>query len=143
MIRRTDTWWNECFGKIINYSVYSALNHNPLKMDVLPKTFLQIILAAKWLVRPSTSSSNCLTFCVNLILWPQPYRYIIHVLQIAKVLFLEIDIFHDLPILYSDGFMEYIQNANHSSKHFFINKTKLINFATTVCSDKLYMFFSP
>ena len=33
-------------------------NHHPIKMDVLPKTFVQIILAAKWLVRPPSSSDD-------------------------------------------------------------------------------------
>ena len=33
-------------------------NHHAPKKDVLPKTFLQIILAAKWLVRHSSTSPN-------------------------------------------------------------------------------------
>ena len=46
--------------------------HSP-KMDVLPKTFLHIILAANWLVRdsstvrpPNISDDLCLLFCLNL-----------------------------------------------------------------------------
>ena len=45
-------------------------NHHHTKNDVFPKTFLQIILAVKWLVRhiqllPSTSSDDlCLFFCI-------------------------------------------------------------------------------
>ena len=31
-------------------------NHDPTKMDVLPKSFVQIILDAKWLVRYSSKS---------------------------------------------------------------------------------------
>ena len=34
--------------------VHTPPNHHNLKMDVLPKTFLQIILAAKWLIRYSS-----------------------------------------------------------------------------------------
>ena len=46
-------------------------NHHPPKTDVLPKYFLQIILAAKWIVRhssihpPNSSDDLCLLFCVN------------------------------------------------------------------------------
>ena len=48
---RTDTWRNGRFRS-------SRLHHTnppPSKMDVLPKTFLQIILAVKWLVRHSST----------------------------------------------------------------------------------------
>ena len=31
-------------------------NHHPFKMDIIPKTFVHIILAAKWLVRHSCTS---------------------------------------------------------------------------------------
>ena len=31
-------------------------NHHPFKMDILPKTFVHIFLAAKWLVRHSCTS---------------------------------------------------------------------------------------
>ena len=34
-----------------DHLVYTTPNHHPPKMDFLPKTFLQIILAAKWLAR--------------------------------------------------------------------------------------------
>ena len=37
---------------------FSIPNHHPSKMDVLPKTFVQIILAAKCLVRHSSTSPN-------------------------------------------------------------------------------------
>ena len=39
-----------------DHLVHTTPNHHPPKMDVLPKTFLQIILAAKWLVRHSSTS---------------------------------------------------------------------------------------
>ena len=32
--------------------------HHPTKMDVLPKTMVKIIFAAKWLVRHSSTSPN-------------------------------------------------------------------------------------
>ena len=53
------------------HPVYTIPNHHPTKMDALSKTFVQIILAAKWLVRhsstsPSTTSDDiCLLFCLN------------------------------------------------------------------------------
>ena len=44
-------------------------NHHPSKMDVLSKTYFQIILAAKWLVRHSSKSPTirddlCPFFCI-------------------------------------------------------------------------------
>ena len=50
--------------------VLTIPNHHPSKMDVLLKTFLQIIRAAKWPVRHSSTSQNssddlCLLFCIN------------------------------------------------------------------------------
>ena len=51
-----DTGRNGCFGKIDDHLVYTTPNYLPYKTDVLTKTFLQIILAAKWLVRHSTPS---------------------------------------------------------------------------------------
>ena len=53
-----------------NLPDHTTPSHLPSKMDVLPKTYLQIILAAKWLVRHSSSSPNssddlCLLFCTN------------------------------------------------------------------------------
>ena len=46
MNRRTDTWQNGCFSKMDDDLVNITQNHHPLKVDVLPKMFLQIILAA-------------------------------------------------------------------------------------------------
>ena len=46
-----DTWRNGCLEKINDHWAHTAPNHHPHKMDVLPKTFLQIIIAAKWLVQ--------------------------------------------------------------------------------------------
>ena len=53
-----DTWRNGCFEKMADHPVHTTLNHHPSKIDVLPKTFLQIILAVKWLVRHSSTSPN-------------------------------------------------------------------------------------
>ena len=43
--RRTETWQNGCFRKINDHPGHATPNHHPPKMDVLPKTFHQIILA--------------------------------------------------------------------------------------------------
>ena len=56
--------------KLEDLPVHTTPNHYAPKMDILPETFLQIILAAKWLVRlSSTSPKNgsddlCLLFCI-------------------------------------------------------------------------------
>ena len=74
MKRRTNTRWNRCYRKTDDHLFHTTLNHHPPKMDVLPKCFLQIILAAKQLCAafkyvPSTSSDDlCLLFCLILIL---------------------------------------------------------------------------
>ena len=47
--------WNGCFGKMDDHPDHTTPNHHPPKMDVLPKTFLRIILAAKGLVRHSST----------------------------------------------------------------------------------------
>ena len=53
--RITAAWQNGCFEN--DHPVYTIPNHHPTKMDVLPTNFfLQIILAAKWLVRHSSTS---------------------------------------------------------------------------------------
>ena len=57
-IRITATWRNGSFGKLNDHLVLTKPNHQHSKMDVLPKTFVQIILAAKWLVRHSSTSPN-------------------------------------------------------------------------------------
>ena len=44
------------FEKKDDYPVHTIPNHHPTKMDVLQKTFVQNILAAKWLVRHSSTS---------------------------------------------------------------------------------------
>ena len=49
--RTMDTWRNGCFGKMDDHLVLTIPNHHPTKMDVLPKTVVQIILSAipcKW-----------------------------------------------------------------------------------------------
>ena len=58
MNRVMATWWNGCFEKMDDHSVHTIPNPHPSKMDVLPKTFIQIILATKWLVRHSSRSSK-------------------------------------------------------------------------------------
>ena len=59
MNRITATWWNtRCFRKMDDHPVHTIPNHHPTKMKVLPKTFVQIILAAKWFVRLSNTSPN-------------------------------------------------------------------------------------
>ena len=67
MNRITAAWQSRCF---YDHMVHTTPNHHPTKMDVLSKSFLQIILCANWLVRhsstfPSTSSDDlCLLFCL-------------------------------------------------------------------------------
>ena len=41
-----------------DYLFHTITSHNTTKMDVLPKTYVQIILAAKWLVSHSRTSPN-------------------------------------------------------------------------------------
>ena len=56
MNRKRNTWRNGCFGKMDDLPVPTTTNHHPPKMDVLSKIFLQIFLAAKWLVQHSSTS---------------------------------------------------------------------------------------
>ena len=77
MNRRTDTWRNGCFRKMDDHPVHATPNLHPSKMDVLQKTFLQIILAAKLLVRhsitfPNSSEDFYLIFCLILLHQPPP-----------------------------------------------------------------------
>ena len=64
MIWEEDEWYtgyyrqNYLFENFYNHLVPTPPNHHRLKMDVLQKTFLQIILAAKWWVRHSSTSPN-------------------------------------------------------------------------------------
>ena len=51
-------WWNGFLGQMDDHSVHTTPNQHPTKMDILPKTFVQIILAAKWLARHSSRSPN-------------------------------------------------------------------------------------
>ena len=44
-----------CFEKIDDHPVHTIPNQYKTKMGVLPKTLVQIILAAKWLVRHSST----------------------------------------------------------------------------------------
>ena len=62
--------------------VHTKLNHHPTKMDILPKTFIQIIPAAtyrymagaafKYVCPPNSSDDLCLLFCLLLLLWMYP-----------------------------------------------------------------------
>ena len=61
--------------KIENYPVHTTPNHHPLEMDVIPKTFVQIILAStytlysKWQMASTAFKYElCLSFCLILIL---------------------------------------------------------------------------
>ena len=56
--RITATWWNGCFEKLDDPSEHTKLRYHLTKMDVLQKTFLQIILAAKWSIRHSRMSTS-------------------------------------------------------------------------------------
>ena len=70
MHRRMDAWQNGSSEKWMINLVHTTPNHHPPKMDILQKTFLQIILAVKWIVRPPNSSDDlCLLFCLFLLLW--------------------------------------------------------------------------
>ena len=77
MNRRTAAWQNECFRIMDDFLVNTIPNHNPLKKDVFPKDFLQIIFAAKWLVRhssthpPNSSDDLCLLSSVCYFLYGQ------------------------------------------------------------------------
>ena len=48
----------DALNKIDDHPFHSIPYHHPTKMNVLPKTFVQIILAAKWLARHSSTSPN-------------------------------------------------------------------------------------
>ena len=52
------TWRNKCFEQMDDQLVHTTPNHHLPKVAVLPKTFLQINLTAKWLVRHSSTSPN-------------------------------------------------------------------------------------
>ena len=75
MNRIKANWRNGCFEKMYDHTVHTMQNNHPSKMDVLLKTFVQNILATKWLVRqvrsPNNSNNLCLLFCLYciLLLW--------------------------------------------------------------------------
>ena len=48
--------WNGCLGKMKDHPVHTIPNPHLTKMDVLQKTCVQIILAAKYLVQHSRTS---------------------------------------------------------------------------------------
>ena len=70
MKRKTEAWRNGCFEKN-GWSSKTTPNKEPPKMDVLPKTFLQIILVTKWLVRHSCSQRRPLPSLLSdsLVVW--------------------------------------------------------------------------
>ena len=55
---KMDTLLNRVFRKMDDLPVHTIPNHRPPKIDILPKTFLQLILLAKWLVRLSNTSTK-------------------------------------------------------------------------------------
>ena len=61
---------NSCFEKMDNHPIHTIPNPDLTKMVVLPKTFLQIILAAKWLVHaafnyvPLVGDELCRPYCI-------------------------------------------------------------------------------
>ena len=75
--RRTNTWRNGCFGKMNDHLVLNTPNHQPPQMDVLPKTFLWIILgyiatfkyvpppAATTFAFPSVWFCLCCSYCIS------------------------------------------------------------------------------
>ena len=65
--RITAPWRNGCFEKMDDHQVHSIRNYHPTKIDDLPKTFVQIIFAAKWLVRP-TATTFAFSFVFILLL---------------------------------------------------------------------------
>ena len=67
MNRIKATWQNGCFEKMDDHQFHTVTNH-PSKMDVLPNTLAQIILAAKWFVQqsslsPKTAATTFTFFC--------------------------------------------------------------------------------
>ena len=52
------TWWKGCFGKMDDNPVHTIPNHHPTIRGVLLKTFVQIIIAVKWLVRHSSMNQQ-------------------------------------------------------------------------------------
>ena len=50
------SWQHGCFENMDDLPVHTIPSHHTTKMDGLPKTFVQIILAAKWLGRHSSTS---------------------------------------------------------------------------------------
>ena len=89
---------NEQFARKSNEQIPSPDSHDtnqhPLKMNILSKTFLQIILAAKWLYRgiqvcpPNSSDNRWLPFSLILILCSMVCLYpknILYILRERKV----------------------------------------------------------
>ena len=69
MNRIMATWRN---GKMNDHPVYKIPNHQPTKMDVFPRTLVQIIIVAKWLVqhspiRPPTNSNDLAFSSVSIL----------------------------------------------------------------------------
>ena len=89
MNRIAATCQNGCIVKIDEYPVHTIQNHHPTKMDILPKTFVQIILGAKWLVRHSSRR-------------PQPTAT---TFAFPSVFFLQ----HHQTVLVIDGWLAYLR----------------------------------
>ena len=84
--------WNGCFGKMDDHPDHTTPNHHPPKMDGLPKTFLKIILAAKCLVRHSST-------CPNQQRWHLP-------VSLFLILF-----YADIPVIYT--YLGYLVSLQH------------------------------
>ena len=77
MNRRTEARQNGCFRKMDDPLVHTTPNYYLPKMDVFPTNFLQIILAAKELVRhlilsPQTTATTCAFASVCVFFYGRP-----------------------------------------------------------------------
>ena len=72
------TWRHRCFRKTENHLVHTIPNHHPPKIDVLPKTFVQIIqmvcAAFKYVPQPTATTFAfysdfilLLRLCINIV----------------------------------------------------------------------------
>ena len=85
MNRMTATWRSGCFEEKKMIFRFTLPNCHSTKMAVIPKTFVQIILAAKWLVRHSSmflqttamifAFSSVFILLLCLLLSPDPELY--------------------------------------------------------------------
>ena len=106
-----------------DHQVHTIPSHHPTQMDVLPKTFFQIIHAAKWLVRhsstvrPSINKDDlCLPFCLypssmsqthSNILRPLIYNLLYSILCIYSIIYI---IFSKL-LIYNQTFNQLVSSS--------------------------------